>query len=362
MRSSARRPPGRTPAAPHPGYSSGDGRLLLDCGPGVLARLREHEDVAERRRDRDHPLPPRPLGRPRPLGLGSAYGPGRDLPAAGAVAPARRPRAAAAARRRLGRAACSRRASTSREYEARTAVRGRRVRVTPLRVAALHARDVRLPGRRRTERRSAYSGDAGPCEALVDAARDADLFVCEATLDARRAGRDSRGPPRPPTRRSTPSAASGAGDCCSRTGPPSSPLAGRRRGWPTTGSRSTVVARRRRSGRSPSRCAASARPIRRRSRTPVRHEQRTRRTRAAAETRGRCATSNGDRARLRCCAPVAALALPRRAAEAPRPDGDHRHRTTRAGLAATRLAPAPSPQTRERRRPCRRSSGRPASP
>jgi ribonuclease BN (tRNA processing enzyme) len=27
-----------------------------------------------------------------------------------------------------------------------------------------------------------YSGDAGPCEALVDAARDADLFVCEATL------------------------------------------------------------------------------------------------------------------------------------------------------------------------------------
>jgi ribonuclease BN (tRNA processing enzyme) len=28
----------------------------------------------------------------------------------------------------------------------------------------------------------AYSGDSAPCPQLVDAARDADLFVCEATL------------------------------------------------------------------------------------------------------------------------------------------------------------------------------------
>ena len=38
-------PPGRTPARPIPGYLvEGTGRLLLDCGPGVLAKLRERED------------------------------------------------------------------------------------------------------------------------------------------------------------------------------------------------------------------------------------------------------------------------------------------------------------------------------
>ncbi len=34
----------------------------------------------------------------------------------------------------------------------------------------------------------AYSGDSGPCPALTELARDADLFLCEADIDAHRDG------------------------------------------------------------------------------------------------------------------------------------------------------------------------------
>ena len=37
------------------------------------------------------------------------------------------------------------------------------------------------------------SGDTGPCDALVDIARDADLFVCEATLGSGTEESDLRG-------------------------------------------------------------------------------------------------------------------------------------------------------------------------
>src|SRR5262249_61259204 len=43
----------------------------------------------------------------------------------------------------------------------------------------LDAYALRVTDGRRT---LAYSGDSGPSDALTDAARDADLFVCEATL------------------------------------------------------------------------------------------------------------------------------------------------------------------------------------
>jgi ribonuclease BN (tRNA processing enzyme) len=33
------------------------------------------------------------------------------------------------------------------------------------------------------DRLLAYSGDSGPCDALAELGRDADLFVCEATLE-----------------------------------------------------------------------------------------------------------------------------------------------------------------------------------
>ena len=73
---------GSSPAWPNPGgaqsgylVEDGGGRLLLDCGPGVARpAARAGRRLAARRRDRDHALAPRPLGRSRALGLGQ---PGR---------------------------------------------------------------------------------------------------------------------------------------------------------------------------------------------------------------------------------------------------------------------------------------------
>src|SRR5215208_6042693 len=88
---------GCSPAWPNPGGAQSgylvesDGRrLLLDCGPGVLPRLR----------DRDHALPPRPLGRPRAVGVGTPVRAGRRHRAPRAVGAARRPGDAGAAGRR----------------------------------------------------------------------------------------------------------------------------------------------------------------------------------------------------------------------------------------------------------------------
>ena len=77
---------GCSPAWPNPGGAhsgylvEGPGRLLLDCGPGVLPRLREAETWPQRGCDRDHALPPRPLGRPRPWVWGTMYGLGAEGP------------------------------------------------------------------------------------------------------------------------------------------------------------------------------------------------------------------------------------------------------------------------------------------
>jgi ribonuclease BN (tRNA processing enzyme) len=43
------------------------------------------------------------------------------------------------------------------------------------------------------ERTLAYSGDSAPSDALVEVARDADLFLCEATLKEGREGDGLRG-------------------------------------------------------------------------------------------------------------------------------------------------------------------------
>ena len=67
---------GCSPAWPNPGGAQsgylveGEGRLLLDCGPGrARPAARARRRLAARRRGRDHALPPRPLGRPRAVDL-----------------------------------------------------------------------------------------------------------------------------------------------------------------------------------------------------------------------------------------------------------------------------------------------------
>jgi len=78
---------GCSPAWPNPGGAQsgylveGDGRLLLDCGPGVLARLRATDDgwprvdaVAITHFHLDH------WGDLVPWIFGAAFGPGREVP------------------------------------------------------------------------------------------------------------------------------------------------------------------------------------------------------------------------------------------------------------------------------------------
>src|SRR5207244_5676679 len=79
---------GCSPAWPNPGGAQsgylveGSGRLLLDCGPGVLPRLREQEGwprvdaIAISHFHLDH------WGDVVPWTWGSQYGPGRELPRA----------------------------------------------------------------------------------------------------------------------------------------------------------------------------------------------------------------------------------------------------------------------------------------
>ena len=71
---------------------------------------------------------------------------------------------------------------TVREYEPDRPFMAAGVEVTPLRLPhyTLETYGFRLSADGKT---IAYSGDSGPSERLVELARGADLFVCEATLD-----------------------------------------------------------------------------------------------------------------------------------------------------------------------------------
>ena len=180
---------GCSPAWPNPGGAQsgylleGSGSLLLDCGPGVLARLREREEwpsvdaivlthfhldhwgdlvpwvwgsfhLASRGR-----TPARPLLRVPPAGRAR-------LEQFGAL---------------LGFADMFERAFEIDEYEPGVLFELAGHRLTALRVPhyTVDAYALRVGDGDRT---LAYSGDSGPGDALIELARDADLFLCEATL------------------------------------------------------------------------------------------------------------------------------------------------------------------------------------
>lgn len=178
---------GSSPAWPnaggaHSGYLvEGPGRLLLDCGPGVLSRLRLGEPwpridaIAITHLHLDHwgDLVPWVWGSrfrvgdttPKPeLWLG--HGARDDLRAIGA---------------KLGTAKMLETTFELREYRPGECFRAAGFEVLPLAVPHYGMRTVGF----RVEaggRALAYSGDSAPAEALVELARDVDLFVCEATL------------------------------------------------------------------------------------------------------------------------------------------------------------------------------------
>ena len=173
---------GSSPAWPNPGGAcSGylvDGRLLLDCGPGVLAKLREREAwpsveaIAITHLHLDH------WGDLVPWVWGSLYGPGGSRPAL--WLPPGSTEEFRPILQRLGTEDMFDRAFDVAEYEPRRPFTAGGLEVTAVPVVHydMDAYGFRVQG----DRVLAYSGDSGPCDALTEIASDADLFLCEATL------------------------------------------------------------------------------------------------------------------------------------------------------------------------------------
>jgi len=178
---------GCSPAWPNPGGAhsgylvEGPGRLLLDCGPGVLPRLREWEGwprvdaVVITHFHLDH------WGDLVPWVWGAMYGLGREAPQPELwLLPGGRDHLANLGGR-LGFPDMFERTFVVREYEDGVPFTAGGLTVTALRLPhyQLETYGLRVTNERRT---LAYSGDAAPSERLVELARDADVFLCEATL------------------------------------------------------------------------------------------------------------------------------------------------------------------------------------
>lgn len=182
---------GCSPAWPNPGgahsgylFERPTGRLLVDCGPGVLPRLRGQEGwpnvdaIAITHFHLDH------WGDLVPWVWGAMYR------WAGTVAVANRPElwvhqggrnVLEEFGERFGFRDMFDRAFTIREYLPDEPFTAAGFEVTPMRLPhyTLETYGFRLAADGRTV---AYSGDSGPSERLAELARGTDLFVCEATL------------------------------------------------------------------------------------------------------------------------------------------------------------------------------------
>jgi ribonuclease BN (tRNA processing enzyme) len=185
---------GSSPAWPNPGGAcSGylvDDKLLLDCGPGVLAKLREREPwptldaIAITHLHLDH------WGDLVPWVWGSLFGPGRGTRPQLWLPPGAR-EALRPVLARLGGEGMLDQAFDVAEYAAGRSFLAGGVQVTALEVVHY---DIPAHGFRvERDRVLGYSGDSGPSASLAEIARDADLFVCEATLERGEREGDERG-------------------------------------------------------------------------------------------------------------------------------------------------------------------------
>jgi ribonuclease BN (tRNA processing enzyme) len=191
---------GSSPAWPNPGgahsgylLEAGGSRLLLDCGPGVLSRLRQREGwprvdaVAITHFHLDH------WGDLVPWVWGSMYrSQEENVPKPELWVYEGGRHYLETLGKRLGFPDMLDRAFLLHEY------RGEE----PFQVAGFDVLALRLPhysletyGFRVTRGgvTVAYSGDSAPSDALVALAEDADLFVCEATLERGELDGDLRG-------------------------------------------------------------------------------------------------------------------------------------------------------------------------
>lgn len=179
---------GCSPAWPNPGgaqsgylVEDAGARLLLDCGPGVLARLREWEDwprvdaIAITHWHLDH------WGDVVPWVWAAQFGPASELPSPELWVPPGGREFLSELGGRLGRPQMFDDAFDVHEYERGAPFEAARMQVTAVKM--LHY-ELDAYGFRVSSNGSvlAYSGDSGPNGGLAELARDADLFVCEATL------------------------------------------------------------------------------------------------------------------------------------------------------------------------------------
>jgi ribonuclease BN (tRNA processing enzyme) len=179
---------GCSPAWPNPGGAQSgylvdgpSGRVLLDCGAGVLAKLRELEDwprvdaICLTHFHLDH------WGDVVPWVWALWFGPASEHPRPELWVPPNGDELLGEIGERLGTPDMFHQAFTVREYRAGEAFEVAGFGITPRRVLHydLLAFGFRVSGNGRT---LAYSGDSGPSAELAELARDADLFLCEATL------------------------------------------------------------------------------------------------------------------------------------------------------------------------------------
>ena len=192
---------GCSPAWPNPGgaqsgylVENGGGRLLLDCGPGVLPRLRAAEgwprvdSIVISHFHLDH------WGDVVPWVWGLKFGPAIGEPHPELWLPPGGGETLARFGVELGQPSMFDETFEIHEYEDQKPFEAAGQRVVPHRV--LHYEMLAFGFRVSSNGSTlAYSADSGPTDALVSLARDADLFLCEATLlQPEPRGRDSRAP------------------------------------------------------------------------------------------------------------------------------------------------------------------------
>ncbi len=179
---------GSSPAWPNPGGAQsgylvhGHGRLLLDCGPGVLARMREAgswpevDAIVISHFHLDH------WGDVVPWAWGAIYGPGREIPKAELhLPPGGREFVSHLAIHFGGTTDLFERAFDVKEFGEGVAGAVAGFELMPVRMQhyGIAAFGFRVSDGETT---LAYSADSGPGDSLVELARGADLFICEATL------------------------------------------------------------------------------------------------------------------------------------------------------------------------------------